>query len=186
MGEGEDDGDDGAGAFGMSKGGKQTTEVEIPEWLEAGGKDLLARAQEQSRIGYMPYYGPEVAALTGQQMGAMQNTQSAAQAFGMAAPDPMAGMPQAQDFGGGVMGYSSGPLFDKAKAELAQRNPGQFAAYEAQFIDPVTGKMPGAQAGAAAPAATPAPTPTKRTSEADKDRGYRAKGYKLGDTRRGR
>lgn len=170
----------------MSKGGKQTTEVEIPEWLEAGGKDLLARAQDQSRIGYMPYYGPEVAALTGQQVGAMQNTQSAAKAFGMAAPDPMAGMPQAQVFGNGVQGYSSGPLFDQARAELQRRNPGQFAAYEAQFINPQTGKMAGAKPAAAPANPAPAPAPARRESEADKDRAYRRSGYKLGDSRRNR
>lgn len=125
--------------MGSFLGGSQTTKTEIPAWLENAAQQNLARADYASQIGYTPYYGPDVAAMTPNQIAAMQNTGGAAQAFGLAAPsDPMAGMPQAQDFGG-VQGYSSGGLFDQALAELAARRPGQYQAIQNMFIDPVTG-----------------------------------------------
>ena len=142
---------------GGGKGGKQTTEVKIPEWLEGAARTNMARADELAKIGYTPYYGPDVAAFTPMQQAAFQNTGQAAQAFGMAAPaDPMAGMPMAQDYGGGVQGYSSGLLYDQALAELQRRAPAQFAALQAPFINPQTGAQPAAPFGApAAPVAQP-------------------------------
>ena len=104
------------------KGGGQSTKTEIPEWAESATKRNLARAEEVQKIGYMPYYGPDVAGFTPTQQAAMQNNLAAASAFGMAAPtDAMAGMPQAQDFGGGISGYSSGNLFDQAVAEFESK-----------------------------------------------------------------
>jgi hypothetical protein len=128
---------------GGGKGGKQTTEVKIPKWLEEAAQRNLARADEIAQIGYVPYFGPDVAAFTPMQQAAFQNTGQAAQAFGMAAPsDPMAGMPQAQTFAGGVQGYSSAPMFQQSLDMLAAARPGQFAALMAPFIDPVTGRQP--------------------------------------------
>jgi hypothetical protein len=137
---------------GGGKGGKQTTEVKIPEWLEGAARTNMARADEIAKIGYTPYYGPDVAAFTPMQQAAFQNTGQAAQAFGMAAPqDSMAGMPQAQTYAGGVQGYSSGSLYDQALAELQRRAPAQFAALQAPFINPQTGAQPAAPFGAPAP-----------------------------------
>lgn len=113
------------------KGGSQTSQVQLPKWLETAAQDALARGQKTADIGYMPYYGPDVAALTPMQTAAMNNTNAGATAFGMGAPtDAMAGAPQAQTFAGGVQGYSSGGLYDQALAELKARNPQQFAAYQ--------------------------------------------------------
>jgi hypothetical protein len=51
--------------------------------------------------------------MTPMQEAAIQNINQGASAFGLDAPsDPMAGMPQAQEFAGGVRGYSSAPLFE--------------------------------------------------------------------------
>ena len=50
-------------------------------------------------------------------------------------------MPQAQDFGG-VMGYSSGGIYDQAVNELANRAPGQYEAIRNMFINPQTGAAP--------------------------------------------
>lgn len=138
---------------GGGKGGSQTTQVEIPAWLESAAQRNIGRAEELAQIGYTPYYGPDVAALTPMQQAGMQNTSSAAQAFGMAGGDPMAGMPQAQDFGGGVSGYSSAPLYDAAVAQLQSQRPGQYAAMQAPFINPITGAPASSPFGTASPAA---------------------------------
>ena len=57
---------------GGGKGGKQTTEVKIPEWLEGAARTNMARADEIAKIGYTPYYGPDVAAFTPMQQAAFQ------------------------------------------------------------------------------------------------------------------
>jgi hypothetical protein len=127
------------------KGGGQSTKTEIPEWAESATKRNLARAEEVQKIGYMPYYGPDVAGFTPSQQAAMQNNLSAASAFGMAAPtDAMAGMPQAQDFGGGISGYSSGNLFDQAVAEFEAREPAYAKEYNELFAgNTYTNPFPG-------------------------------------------
>ena len=113
------------------KGGTQTAAQSIPAWVEGPAKENLARAKAVGEIGYMPYYGPDVAALAPQQEQAMRNTFGAQQAYGMIDPSAQfsTGMPQAQEFAGGVRGYSSGNLFDQAVAELAARQPDQVARY---------------------------------------------------------
>ena len=127
---------------GGGKGGSTTSEVKIPQWLEDAARANLAQAGEVSQIGYVPYYGPDVAAMTPMQEAAIQNINQGASAFGLAAPsDPMAGMPQAQEFAGGVRGYSSAPIFEQSLAQLEQNRPGQFEAISRMFIDPVTGQM---------------------------------------------
>jgi len=128
----------------MSGGGKggsqtQTTQMQIPAYLEGPIKRNIARAEDISRIGFTPYYGPDVAALTPMQEAAMMGISSAAQAYGL--PNAMGNQvtPEAQEFAGGVRGYSSGSLFDQALAELQARRPGQYEAIMGQFIDPSTG-----------------------------------------------
>jgi hypothetical protein len=125
-------------------GGSKTTEVKIPEWLEAAARENLARGQAVADIGYTPYYGPDVAAMTPMQMAAMQGTGSAAGAFGLpgGGMTGMEGMPSPQIFAGGVQGYSSGSLYDEAIAELQRRRPGQYDAITGMFIDPMTGALP--------------------------------------------
>jgi hypothetical protein len=132
---------------GGGKGGKTTTQVQIPKWLEAGAQQNMALANELAKIGYTPYFGPDVAALTPQQIAAMQGTNQAASAFGMASADPMAGMPAPETFAGGVQGYSSAPMYQDALAQLQATNPGQYAALMAPFINPVTGAQPGSPFG---------------------------------------
>jgi len=122
------------------KGGKQTTEVQIPQWLEDAARENIARGSDVAKLGYTPYYGPDVAAMTPMQVAAAQNINQGASAFGLAAPsDPMAGMPQAQTFAGGVQGYSSGPIYDQSLEMLKQNRPGQYDAITGMFIDPQTG-----------------------------------------------
>lgn len=119
------------------KGGSQTTQVEIPKYIEDASRANIAQGKEISQIGYTPYYGPDVAAFSPMQQAAMQSTADFGSAFGlMPQIDVMAGMPQAQTFAGGIQGYSSAPLYEQAVAELAARRPGQAALINRQFVNP--------------------------------------------------
>lgn len=141
---------------GGGKGGSQSTSVKVPEWLENAARTNMARADELAQIGYTPYYGPDVAAFSPMQLAAMQGTNSAAAAFGLGGGgDPMAGVPAPQTFAGGVQGYSSQPLFQQSMDAFAAARPGQFAALNAPFINPVTGAEPASPFNAvAAPGST--------------------------------
>jgi hypothetical protein len=131
---------------GGGKGGSTTSTVEVPAFLENAAQSNLAKADTLSRIGYTPYYGPDVAAMTPMQIASMQGTNAAASAFGLPTADPMAGMGQPLSFGG-IPAYSSGGMYDQALAELQRRQPGQYNALRAPFIDPVTGAQPAAPFG---------------------------------------
>lgn len=138
---------------GGGKGGSQSTSVQIPAWLEQAAQANLGRADQAAQIGYTPYYGPDVAAFTPMQQAAMQGTNQAASAFGMAAPTDT-GMPQAQTFAGGVQGYSSAPMYEEALAALQQNAPGQYNAIRNMFLDPQgTGAYTPSQGQQPAPAA---------------------------------
>lgn len=114
-------------------GGSSTSKTTVPAWQNRAARDALAAANRVANIGYTPYYGPDVAALTPMQMAAMQGTNQAAQAFGMPTTDLMAGLPQATNYGG-MQAYSSGGLYDQALAELKRRNPEQYAALTADIV----------------------------------------------------
>ena len=125
---------------GGGKGGSQSTSVQVPAWLENAAQQNLGRANQVSQIGYTPYFGPDVAAMTPMQIASMQGTNQAASAFGLPTADPMAGMPQAQDYGG-MSAYSSAPMFEQSVAALRANAPGQANAIAGMFIDPITGQM---------------------------------------------
>lgn len=116
---------------GGGKGGSQSTKVEIPQWLEDPSKRAIQRGEDIAQIGYMPYMGPDVAAFSPTQEAAFNNTNAAANAFGMAGSSGT-GMPAPTDFGG-VQGYSSYPVFQGAVDEWAGANPDQAARYNALF-----------------------------------------------------
>ena len=126
------------------KGGSTSSSVQIPAWLEGPAKENLAKAKQASEVGYMPYYGPDVAAQNANQLLGNQATYDAAAAFGLVPQggNANAGTPTATDYGNGIMGYSSGSLYDQAVQELADRRPGQYAMYESMFVDPITGTVP--------------------------------------------
>lgn len=152
---------------GGGKGGSATTEVKVPQWLNDAAQGNVAKATEMSKIGFPDYRGPDVAAFTPMQQASFQNTNDAANAFGVAAPagGPMAGMPQAQTFAGGVQGYSSAPIYDQALAEMQRRNPAQYNALRAPFINPVTGAQPAAPYGAGGTAKQDVPVAKKPVKE---------------------
>ena len=119
---------------GGGKGGSQTTQVTIPSWVREAAQSNLARADEISQIGYVPYYGPDVAAFQPAQNAAFQNTANALGSFGMQGAMP--NMPEPTTFAPGVQGYSSAPILEAAMNELQITRPGQFEAIANQFIDP--------------------------------------------------
>ena len=122
---------------GGGKSGKQKTE--IPGWLEDRAKTFMERADKSSQIPYMPYMGPDVAALNPMERQSMNNSVAAASAFGLGGGiNPTAGMPEAQDFGG-VQGYSSFPIYEQAVNELNLRAPGATRQYNDLFVDPAPG-----------------------------------------------
>lgn len=119
---------------GGGKGGKSSTEVSVPAWLEQAAQSGLARGTQAAGIGYAPYIGPDVAALTPMQEAAMFNTGQASSAFGLGpSPIPSAGMPEVQTFAGGMRGYSAFPLYNQAVNELQMRDPAQYAKLMAPF-----------------------------------------------------
>ena len=120
--------------MGGGLSGSTSTEVSIPAWLQEAAQSAMARGQQAAGIGYVPYRGPDVAALTPLQEAAMANTSMASSAFGLgASPLPSAGMPEVQTFAGGMRGYSAFPLYEQAINELKTRDPDQYARLMAPF-----------------------------------------------------
>jgi hypothetical protein len=128
---------------GGGKGGSQTTKIELPEWYESAAKKALALGEAKAKAGYVPYMGPDVAAFSPQQVQGMQTANDFAAAFGMAPQTDIAStLPPAQEFAGGVRGYSSFPLYKQALAALDTEYPGLSGYLKQFFIDPTTGKLP--------------------------------------------
>lgn len=131
----------------MSKGGSTTSEVKVPEYIEAAAQRNLNRADKVSQLGYVPEYGPSVAAFTPNQQAAFQNTANTADAFGMSSPtsqrDIMGGMAPPTTYANGVQGYSSAPMYEQMVAELARNRPGQKSYIDSFFIDPTSGNYSG-------------------------------------------
>jgi len=124
---------------GGGKGGAatQVERNEIPSWLSSAAQENLRMGRDVARTGYVPYSGPDIAAFTQPQLQAMQMAQNQAAALGLAPQaDITAGLPQAQQYAGGVSGYSAFPLYEQALQELAMSRPKQYAAITGQFIDP--------------------------------------------------
>ena len=118
--------------------GSSSSTTEIPEWLQGPTEEMLQRSIDQSKVGYMPWAGPTVAAFDPAQVASMQNTNTAAQAFGMNAALPR--INGATDYGNGMWGYSSMPLYDQQQSWMATNRPGQQQFFNDFFVDPVTGQ----------------------------------------------
>ena len=125
------------------KGGSTSSSVEIPEYIEKAAQRNLNKAERISQLGYVPYYGPDVAAFTPMQQAAFQNTADVAGAFGMGAPtsqqDIMGGMGDPTQYAGGVSGYSSAPIYEQSLNALAMERPAQKAYMDSFFINPYSG-----------------------------------------------
>ena len=125
------------------KGGSTSSSVEIPEYIEKAAQRNLNKAERISQLGYVPYYGPDVAAFTPMQQASFQNTANVANAFGMGTPtsqsDIMGGMPTPTQYAGGVSGYSSAPIYEQSLDQLAMQRPAQKSYMDSFFINPYSG-----------------------------------------------
>ena len=131
----------------MAKGGTTNTTQAIPQYLQDANKEAINDARAVSEIGYVPYFGPDVAAFSPMQQQSMLSTGNAASSFGLAPQgfDGTAGIPQAQTFAGGIQGYSSAPIYEQALDNLYAKAPAQYRAIKDRFIDPFTGARPNGQ-----------------------------------------
>lgn len=131
---------------GGSKGGSRQTTSTLPAWVQAPAERNIARAEVAQKVGYMPFYGPDVAAFNPTQQAAFNSNISAAEAFGMIPQGSLTAMqgmaPTPNTYAGGLQAYSSGSLFDQALAELEARRPGQVAQYNKMFVNPFSGVQP--------------------------------------------
>lgn len=120
-------------------GSRSTTKTEIPKYLEDAGKLAIQQAQQIQQMGYMPYMGPEVAAVNPYEQAAAQGVGQMASAFGMAAPAGLdMGMPTVTQ--GGMTGYSSYPIYQSALERLREQRPEQYEFFANQTgFDPITG-----------------------------------------------
>lgn len=131
----------------MGKGGSTSSTVAVPEYIEDAARRNLTQADKISKLGFIPEYGPTVAAFTPVQEAAFQGTAQAAGAFGlpgggMSMQDISGGMPEPTTYAGGVRGYSALPIYEQALEAFGQARPGQKQYIDSFFIDPFTG-LPG-------------------------------------------
>jgi hypothetical protein len=138
------------------KGGSQTSQVTVPQYIEDAARANLSRAGDVANIGPIRYEGPDVAAYSPMQLAAARGLSDTAGAFGVAGggmsdQDLRGGMPEPTEFAGGVRGYSSAPMYDESLAALKASSPGQYDFINSLYIDPVTGEL-GSRAGSQAPA----------------------------------
>ena len=132
------------------KGGSKTTEVAVPDYVDAAARANLNRATDVGNVGNVVYRGPDVAAFSPMQQSAFQNTANMANAFGMAAPTDeaaiMGGMGEPTQYANGVSGYSSAGIYDAALEALKASSPGQYDYINSLFVDQQTGNA-GSRAG---------------------------------------
>jgi hypothetical protein len=122
---------------------KTTEQTKIPEYLEEAGKIAIQQAQNIQQMGYMPYMGPEIAAINPYEQAMAQNVGQMASAFGMSAPSSLdMGMPTVTQ--GGMTGYSSYPIYQSAMERLREQRPEQYDFFAGQTgFDPITGAATG-------------------------------------------
>lgn len=113
--------------------GKNESKVTVPGYVKDASIEALDLANAVARLGYVPNFGAEVAAFTPMQRAAMGNTNDMARAFGMRGREnPMAGMPQARNFGG-IRGYSTASVMEDAIERLKRQRPDQYAQIRSIF-----------------------------------------------------
>ena len=121
-------------------GSRSTQETKIPAYIEEAGKKALERAQQVQDLGYVPYMGPEIAAINESERALNRNVGAMASAFGLEGPAPLTMGDAAVTSAGGVSGYSSYPAYMSALQRLQEQRPEQYA-YLAGLgrFDPITG-----------------------------------------------
>ena len=124
-------------------GGTSTTtskqENELPQWYQEAAVDRINFGKLLGQVGYLPWMGPDVAALSGQQVAGMEGTNALSEAFGMPTSPVNQGLPDPTEYNG-LYGYSSFPMYEQGLANLAQAYPAQADFYSSFFINPITGQ----------------------------------------------
>jgi len=123
-------------------GSRSTQQTTVPEYIEEAGKLALERAKQIQAMGYIPYMGPEVAAVNPYEQAAAANVGGMASAFGMQAPVglSMGDMPTVTQ--GGMTGYTSYPAYMSSMERLREIRPDmyQYLSNMTKF-DPITGQV---------------------------------------------
>ena len=121
--------------MGSSASGSETSTTAVPQYLEDASRYNLNRGVDAANIGYVPKYGPDVAALTPLQLASINNLSQNANAFGMAGGNVTggSGMPDPMEFAGGINAYSSAPAFQEMVSNLQANNPDKYNQIENYF-----------------------------------------------------
>ena len=98
----------------MAKGGETVNAVNAPKFAETAEQQKIGMGRDLAGMGYVPYFGPDIASLSPLEQAAYQGTDMMAGAFGMPTTGGASYMPEATTFAGGVQGYSSAPMFGEA------------------------------------------------------------------------
>jgi len=108
--------------------GSKSSKTEVPAYIEDASKQAIGMANARNELGYIPYMGPDVAAFNPMQMNAMQGSNTMAQSMGL----PTAGLSlmAPTDYGNGVWGHSSAPVYEDSMARLQAANPELFDALQ--------------------------------------------------------
>jgi len=122
-------------------GGTKEDKVTLPKFYETALQQQIGMAGDASATGYVPYYGPEVAAFSPMQQASFQGTDQMASAFGMPTTGGQQYMPQAETFAGGVQGYSSAPMYQGAVDALAANRPAQANYLNSFTMNQQTGQL---------------------------------------------
>jgi hypothetical protein len=125
-------------------GSKSTTvqENKIPRYLEEAGQLAVEEAKKIKEMGYLPYFGPEVAAINPYEQAMAQNVGSMASAYGLAAPAAMSMSGVDTATSGGVTGYTTAPAYFAALERLRETRPDQYEFFaNLGRFDPITGAV---------------------------------------------
>lgn len=123
-------------------GSKSTTvqENKIPRYLEEAGQLAVEEAEKIKEMGYLPYFGPEVAAINPYEQAMAQNVGGMASAYGLAAPAAMDMSGVSTATSGGVTGYTTAPAYFAALERLKETRPDQYEFFAGLGrFDPITG-----------------------------------------------
>ncbi len=120
-------------------GGTKEDKVTLPKFYETALQQQIGMAGDASATGYVPYYGPDVAAFSPMQQAAFQGTDQMASAFGMPTTGGQQYMPEPTTFADGTQGYSSQPLFQQSVDALAAARPAQAEHLGSFTMNPQTG-----------------------------------------------
>lgn len=99
------------GGGGKSRSTEQSTTVQLPPGLEHGANEIMAAGMKTAALPYTPNRGITIAAFNPAQRAALRNQNQAAGAYGLETA-PLAFMEAQRDPTTGIMGYSTGSLYD--------------------------------------------------------------------------